>query len=665
MVKYVMLLFFGLAMTLHAQSSYALSLNGTTQYITVPYNSKLDIPNNGALTIEGWIYPTSTTGNILTRAGYGYGLMLVSGKILYWDQGSQVSAKLSTGSVVANKWQHIAVTVKDNGSNLSVNFYINGVPDAGNPQTSTQAQINNGSASATLDFGMQARGTCSCNLYTGYLDEFRFWNIERTAAEIKANYLQSVSTSSTGLYAYYKFDSGSGTSLVDATANGLNGTLLNSPTWVASGANIATAHPGNALKLDGANDYINVPNASQLDFGTSVNFTVECWVKSNGTQTTFPGIVVKAGSGAYWNGFQLAVYGNKFVAEIMNGSTAVGPTQGLQSTTNINDGNWHHLALVVTRSTTNAKMYVDGTQEVNVTNSVIGGNLNAAVNMFIGAERTLAYFYNGWIDEVRVWNTARTQAELQANKNIVIDPRTNGLVAYYRLDQGISGGTNTGVASALDLTSYSNSGTLTNMALSGATSNWVLSTSSVLPVELSTFQAKINGKTVRLNWKTTTEVNNYGFSVERKIGSAEWEAIGFVNGHGNSNKQHEYQFVDVNSEMGRRHYRLKQIDMDGSATFSEIIELDITRPSAVDLAQNHPNPFNPETSIEYQIPATAHVTLKVYDAIGNEVAELVNGTKEPGKYMQVFNARSLASGIYYYQLRVGAATITKKLVVLK
>jgi M6 family metalloprotease-like protein len=89
------------------------------------------------------------------------------------------------------------------------------------------------------------------------------------------------------------------------------------------------------------------------------------------------------------------------------------------------------------------------------------------------------------------------------------------------------------------------------------------------------------------------------------------------------------------------------------------------KPTEYSLMQNYPNPFNPTTTISYSVPKNGLVTLKVYDILGKEVAELVNETKETGNYSVTFNASELPSGIYFYTLTSGNFTATKKLILLK
>ncbi len=203
-----------------------------------------------------------------------------------------------------------------------------------------------------------------------------------------------------------------------------------------------------------------------------------------------------------------------------------------------------------------------------------------------------------------------------------------------------------------------------------------------LPVELLSFNANNIFNQVKLNWKTATEIDNYGFEIERKqfsVGSLQplggiWENIGFVNGHGNSNSPKEYTFIDENPGSGKFEYRLKQMDNNGNFGYSAAIEVEINQlPTEFKLYQNYPNPFNPSTTIKYSIPfvetrggaSIQNILLKIYDVLGNEIATLVNENKAAGVYEVEFNASMLPSGIYFYRLRAGDYDMVKKLILMK
>ncbi|MCC6254709.1 MAG: T9SS type A sorting domain-containing protein [Ignavibacteriaceae bacterium] len=208
-------------------------------------------------------------------------------------------------------------------------------------------------------------------------------------------------------------------------------------------------------------------------------------------------------------------------------------------------------------------------------------------------------------------------------------------------------------------------------------SDWTLGFPPALPVELSSFSAAIIGSTVKLNWKTATEINNYGFEVERKVGSQQstvsnYEKIGFVNGNGNSNSPKDYSFVDNNLPAGRQgvssgkySYRLKQIDNDGQFEYSKIIDVDINGVKKFELSQNYPNPFNPATTISFSLPEASNVKLTLYNLLGQEIETLVNGFKESGVHTVHFNASKLNSGIYIYKIETNGLTQTRKMTLVK
>jgi len=177
-----------------------------------------------------------------------------------------------------------------------------------------------------------------------------------------------------------------------------------------------------------------------------------------------------------------------------------------------------------------------------------------------------------------------------------------------------------------------------------------------LPVELTSFTAKVVGKNIMLNWQTSTEINNFGFEIHRQTRNKVWENIGFVNGNGNSNSPKEYSFMDKNpAESGEIKYRLKQIDNDGQFEYSEIISIKYSIDN-FEIYQNYPNPFNPSTTISWQSTIEGNVSIKIYDILGNEVAEILNEFKSAGIQEIKFETTSmnnrLTSGVYIYKIEI-------------
>lgn len=167
-----------------------------------------------------------------------------------------------------------------------------------------------------------------------------------------------------------------------------------------------------------------------------------------------------------------------------------------------------------------------------------------------------------------------------------------------------------------------------------------------LPVEIDLFTSTVFDNDVLLKWNTVTEINNYGFNIERSVISNEernlnWKIIGFILGNGTSNINHSYQFQDNDLLAGNYSYRLNQIDNDGTSDYTHSLNVTIL-PKQFALYQNYPNPFNPTTTISYDLPSNDFVTLKIYDVLGNEITTLINDEQQAGFHKINFNASNLS-----------------------
>ncbi len=189
-----------------------------------------------------------------------------------------------------------------------------------------------------------------------------------------------------------------------------------------------------------------------------------------------------------------------------------------------------------------------------------------------------------------------------------------------------------------------------------------------LPVELSSFTAVVNGNSIILIWRTETEVSNYGFEIERASTTPVqegWKKIGFVQGYGNSNSPKDYSFTDTPEEGISFQYRLKQIDTDGTFQYSEIVAVEIATPVQFELNQNFPNPFNPATTITYNLPRHGFVTVKVYDIVGSEIVTLVSEEKKAGSYVVTFEGNNLSSGVYICTMSGNSFVKSIKMLMIK
>ncbi len=186
-----------------------------------------------------------------------------------------------------------------------------------------------------------------------------------------------------------------------------------------------------------------------------------------------------------------------------------------------------------------------------------------------------------------------------------------------------------------------------------------------LPIELNSFSISVKNNSVYLHWQTQSETNNFGFDIEMSKEQKVWNKIGFVQGHGTSNKKHSYSFIDKNLESDHYYYRLKQIDSDGSYIYSEVLEISILPPINFSLSQNYPNPFNSTTAINFELPKDEYVKLTLYNMIGEEQKILAHGNYGVGFHKVLLDAKELSSGLYIYKLEAGGFVDVKKLVVLK
>ena len=210
---------------------------------------------------------------------------------------------------------------------------------------------------------------------------------------------------------------------------------------------------------------------------------------------------------------------------------------------------------------------------------------------------------------------------------------------------------------------------MTNITANAGT-QFVTPLDVLLPVELTSFTASVSRLNAQLKWSTATEKNNYGFEIERRsveIANAPWAKVGFVQGAGTSASPKNYSYIDASAASGRYSYRLKQIDNNGAFTYSQSTEVELGLVAKVlTLGDSYPNPFNPSTTIEFTLAKDGRAVLKVYNAVGQEVAELFNGEALAGRIIQThFDASRLASGIYFSRLQVDGNSLVKRMMLIK
>lgn len=489
------------AVTLNPNEAKASGLSfvkSNSQYVTVPHSSSINLGTT--FTMEAWVNYSGLNSTIVDKGDYDFLWSLNANdnasKMGFFNKNTTTWV-YSTAIVPQNTWTHVAITL-DNGT---LTFYINGIASGTAPVTPAQDNL-------PMNIGRQQPTACQCNHFNGTMDELRIWNIVRTQAQIKESMPISVATTSDGLVAYYKFDEGTGSTTADATSNGNNGTLINDPTWQsvattniwlpggATTPNItatagtysvtlfkafgcpvessieltpvamqAPAAPiitpngpiaicneapitlhsnianNNALSfLKASSQYLTVPHSASINLGATA--TMEAWVNYSGINST---IVDKGDYDFLW---QLNTNGNANKMGFFNKST----TTWAYSTAIVPQNTWTHVA--ITLSGGNVTFYINGVASGTAT---VGFSQDTE-EMNIGRQQPTyckCNFFNGSMDELRIWNVVRTEAEIQANKNTTIAANSAGLVAYYKFDEG------TGTTTA-DATTNNNHATFVN-----------------------------------------------------------------------------------------------------------------------------------------------------------------------------------------------------------
>lgn len=226
-----------------------------------------------------------------------------------------------------------------------------------------------------------------------------------------------------------------------------------------------------------------------------------------------------------------------------------------------------------------------------------------------------------------------------------------------------------------------------NVMINGSYTGAGTQCGDALPVEMVAMTAHAAARSVTLSWTTATETDNYGFEVERRtVASSEltvtssnqqgtgnrepgtsWRSIGFVQGSGTSSSPREYSFLDGNLPSGHYAYRIRQIDQNGSFSYTAAVEVEVgLAPRVLTLSENYPNPFNPTTVIEFTVPNDGSVQLRIYNSLGQVIATLFNGEAVAGRIHQVnWDASSFATGTYFSKLQFEGKEITNKMLLMK
>ena len=411
----------------------ALSFDGVDDYVNAGNGASLNIID--AITIEAWVKPINLTGakDVIQKADSTYEpyrLYLQDASIIFQlSQDATTRTFAWTASVLSPGWQHIIATY----DKTTVKFYVNGVEKSNVGSTPTYSLRT---TTANLYIGIRKSGWT--NPFNGLIDEVRIYNRALSADEVKQHYDQTRRNvvinqpSGTPPVGWWKMDEGTGQTVRDYSANANNGTVSNG----GYGATSTDGKIGKALSFDGVDDYVSTP----LDVAPTA-FTLEAWIKSPRTASADDarGILDKRSVTTEWT-FWLAPSTGKLRFHGWDSTATL--TKAITGNTVLSANRWYHA--VITYDGTTAILYVNGNND----GSSSTGNAiqNTASLIRIGTDALdVDRYWDGFIDEVRIYNYARTADQIAAdyragayrtivNTSVPSSWWTTGLVGYWSFD---------------------------------------------------------------------------------------------------------------------------------------------------------------------------------------------------------------------------------------
>ncbi|HSW54358.1 MAG TPA: LamG-like jellyroll fold domain-containing protein [Ignavibacteriaceae bacterium] len=558
-----------------------------TSNISLANSTSLNLENG--FTINTWIKYKNIYAVIVGKhiCGFVNGFVLgidYDGQIQLWLGNSGWATVRTNKTYIEDNWYMVSATYDGISGNAKI--YIDGeLEGTGNvPYTNF--------SSYPITIGEVFQNNCQPANMSGAVDEVKIYNRPLSDEEIEMEY----NISSAGLVAYFPFN---------GNVNDESGNMNNGVNYNASFAMDRYGIDNSSLFFaTGVESYVEGMNpGNNLPVGNSPR-TFSAWINT--------GFYNQYGSNIFHYGTQEAAPTNMhfLITDVLGlgNGYGFGVVYGNQ---NVVDGIWHFVAGVYEGGTERiTKLYVDGKLDASGTIST-EPNTTLGTNWRIGRFMAGSANFQGFLDEVRVYNAALTQQEIW------------------------------------DL--YQSSTTAPNL---------------IAPVNNST----INTLTPVLEWDSLITAFDYRLEIARDsifTNSLLYQVV----------PQKTFQVpAGLLSSDSTYYWRVRTATNGGVGPWSEVFSFDIVITDVEDeqqiprefaLLQNYPNPFNPSTSIKYQVSSKSQVSLKVYDVLGNEVATLVNEERKAGSYEVEFDAAGLSSGVYFYQLKAGNYIETKKMILIK
>jgi len=424
-----------------APGGYALDFNGTNNYVSLPLVS----PPSGSYTLSAWVFlraggdyyhqraavlSSATCGGSAELLIHSLSTNASDPQFLELGRCGSFNGLPSTGTIPLSTWTHVAATF-DSTSRL-VSYYLNGNP-AGSMVDS------NPSHDFSLGTPVNLGENSGSRRFDGAIDDVQIWSRALSPAEIRANLNRSLTGGEPGLYAYYRFNEGAGTSAINSASAGqpVNGTLINAPTWdrlayIAS--NPSDSAPGGyALDFNGTNNYVRLPLVSP----PSGSYTLSAWVFLRTGGDYYHQRAAVLSSTTCGGSVELLIHSlstNASDPQYLELGRC-GGFNGFLSTASIPLNTWTYVAATFDSASRLVSYYLNGNPAGSTVDSNPSHDFSLGTPVNLG-ENSGSRRFDGAIDDVQIWSRALSPAEIQANLNRSLTGGEPGLYAYYRFDEG-------------------------------------------------------------------------------------------------------------------------------------------------------------------------------------------------------------------------------------
>ncbi len=403
---------------------------------------------------------------------------------------------------------------------------------------------------------------------------------------------------------------------------------------------------GNTLDYTGE----NTVDFGQVDFQFTNEMTIMFWVKWSidpATGNSWANIVTMnsedhGDSGQFWLQHNSNNSKFEFALATLGNNDHMSRTHMFSNTSPVKDV-WYHVA--VTYDGSKMKIYVNGVLEKsqNKTGNIYPYQDDFILTIASWAAYDYARTFVGQVDELSIWNIAKTEEEINIIMNQLLDGDEENLVAYYRFDQ-LDGNV------VEDLSGNSVNGT--NVGIDGAEPAALVNSTapiySLLPIELISFEAELYNDNVELFWETASEINNDYFTIYRSVDGKVWSEIGTVDGSGNSNENNVYSFVDYSPVGAQIYYKLKQTDFDGRFEEFDVV---LVEGNFTEIEfSTYPNPAIDFVNIKFDSnQEIENLNVMVFNSFGqNIISQNINSTNLNNA--SIIDVSELKAGTYFIKI---------------